>query len=455
MNFLSRILSRSRLLYSQPRKGIIFTQTLASLQPESCCSSSVLRERSFSTTSYVLNSPKLAKESGAASSWRRPSEIPFQGKAANSVKLVGCVRRPVQFQTLTDGKSVAATIIEQDNRELRTALSFSMPYVPNFLIPVVFEGDLAHVVKCHVKESDCVFVSGKLCGDPLPFVVGDYEGSFHIVAQDVYFVQGVEEKAVAKETEEINSGSKTVHVVEEGKAVGKKNGAASKTSLEGFKVKEVKNGATCSDSKTLPQGFKVDEIDNEAKISYSKTAPGGLEVKEIENGAAYDVSEGTVLSLENGDQNGVSRERKTSVTKVGATGSEDWWDVINNPNEWQDYRQRKSEGTVKPKYPDFKHKTKGIALWVNQATPAVLKELDRVGFSSEQVKKGKEELWKSLVENPGKWWDNRSNKRNEKGPDFKNKDSGEALWIRDAPGWAISKLPPLPDIQNTASASTK
>lgn len=32
-------------------------------------------------------------------------------------------------------------------------------------------------------------------------------------------------------------------------------------------------------------------------------------------------------------------------------------------------------------------------------------------------------------------WDNRTNKRNPKGPDFKWADSGDALWLRDKPEW--------------------
>jgi hypothetical protein len=35
-----------------------------------------------------------------------------------------------------------------------------------------------------------------------------------------------------------------------------------------------------------------------------------------------------------------------------------------------------------------------------------------------------------LDANPGGWFDNRFNKRNPKGPDFKNKTTGVALWVR-------------------------
>lgn len=45
--------------------------------------------------------------------WPKPSEIPFQVKVANSVNLIGHVDAPVQFQTASDGKHWAGTVIVQ------------------------------------------------------------------------------------------------------------------------------------------------------------------------------------------------------------------------------------------------------------------------------------------------------------------------------------------------------
>ncbi|KAL3033415.1 hypothetical protein AAZX31_02G136400 [Glycine max] len=52
------------------------------------------------------------------------------------------------------------------------------------------------------------------------------------------------------------------------------------------------------------------------------------------------------------------------------------------------------------------------------------------------------ESWNAFFANPGEWWDNRNNKRNPKAPDFKHKDTGEALWIegRYSPPWVKSQL---------------
>ncbi|KAI3682671.1 hypothetical protein L1987_82826 [Smallanthus sonchifolius] len=53
-----------------------------------------------------------------------------------------------------------------------------------------------------------------------------------------------------------------------------------------------------------------------------------------------------------------------------------------------------------------------------------------------------EELWQAFFANPADWWDNRKNKRSPNYPDFKHKDTGEALWVegRFNPSWVKSQL---------------
>eukprot|EP00249_Psilotum_nudum_P013204 c24212_g1_i1 orf=330-1319(-) len=57
-------------------------------------------------------------------------------------------------------------------------------------------------------------------------------------------------------------------------------------------------------------------------------------------------------------------------------------------------------------------------------------------------KSNTEGLWKSYFENPSEWWDNRGNKRNPRGPDFKHKTTGEGLWVDSwsNPEWVKSQL---------------
>ena len=42
-----------------------------------------------------------------------------------------------------------------------------------------------------------------------------------------------------------------------------------------------------------------------------------------------------------------------------------------------------------------------------------------------------EDKWRRFFADSTRYWDNRFGKRNERAPDFKHKDSGEALWIND------------------------
>ncbi|XP_010500296.1 PREDICTED: protein OSB1, mitochondrial-like isoform X1 [Camelina sativa] len=50
-------------------------------------------------------------------------------------------------------------------------------------------------------------------------------------------------------------------------------------------------------------------------------------------------------------------------------------------------------------------------------------------------------LWQVFFSNPYEWWDNRRSKKNPRQPDFKHKDTGEALWLgSDLPDWVIRRL---------------
>ncbi|KAF3325311.1 hypothetical protein FCM35_KLT10382 [Carex littledalei] len=53
-----------------------------------------------------------------------------------------------------------------------------------------------------------------------------------------------------------------------------------------------------------------------------------------------------------------------------------------------------------------------------------------------------EKRWQAFFANPLDWWDNRRNKKNPNAPDFKHKDTNEALWINSKyiPDWVISQL---------------
>ncbi|VAH69151.1 unnamed protein product [Triticum turgidum subsp. durum] len=144
-----------------------------------------------------------------------------------------------------------------------------------------------------------------------------------------------------------------------------------------------------------------------------------------------------------------------------------WNDVLANPLNWTDNRAEKANGSKNPKYPDFKNKTADEALWLDSAPHYVIEKLDGLTFNSgynaaktgtntgwskfktsqaasPEKQKKEAELWQSLVDSPQSWWDNRADKRSPKAPDFKRKDTGEALWLSPkTPSWVTDALPPV------------
>ncbi|KAJ7514799.1 hypothetical protein O6H91_23G059500 [Diphasiastrum complanatum] len=117
-----------------------------------------------------------------------------------------------------------------------------------------------------------------------------------------------------------------------------------------------------------------------------------------------------------------------------------WQKFFWDPSQWWDKRFDKEN----PEAPDFRHKTTNKALWINdkfspswlQAKFAILDQeapqQSSLPSSSiecrDQVSRTKQ-LWEEFFSDPSQWWDNRSDKRNPRFPDFKHKTARKALWI--------------------------
>ncbi|KAF8109161.1 hypothetical protein N665_0102s0069 [Sinapis alba] len=119
-----------------------------------------------------------------------------------------------------------------------------------------------------------------------------------------------------------------------------------------------------------------------------------------------------------------------------------WKAFFANPDEWWDKRRNKKS----PKLPDFKHKDTGEAIWLNSETPVwVTRQLELLDQSKpdgiEESNDDKVYLWQVFFANPHEWWDKRKSKTNPRQPDFKHKDTGEALWLdSDVPVWVTRQL---------------
>ncbi|KAL0715716.1 hypothetical protein Bca4012_065038 [Brassica carinata] len=126
-------------------------------------------------------------------------------------------------------------------------------------------------------------------------------------------------------------------------------------------------------------------------------------------------------------------------------GDIDLWEAFfANPDDWWDRRRSKKN----PRQPDFKHKDTDEALWLNSETPvwvtSRLELLDQRRGDDDDTEEPEHDeihLWKALVANPDEWWDKRRNKKSPKLPDFKHKDTGEALWLNsETPVWVTRQL---------------
>ncbi|CAO2196255.1 unnamed protein product [Urochloa humidicola] len=351
----------------------------------------------------VAEATAAEEEAEAKAAWQReklpgelppPPTIPFQPKVANTVRLVGTVGAPVHLQRTADGRFSAVSVLVQDRR-----IDF-----PRFWVPIVFKDDLAQVAASHLKENDLVYVSGQLTCDVPPLKLDDGQANIQVLAHLLSFVDSKAVKTDAIMDEEV--------IMDE---------------EEGF-------------MEVVEPEKKV-----EAKRVSSKYPPSSV--------SGY-------------------RSKWDKLNKL-------WNDVITRPQDWNDNRPQKKNGSKNPKYPDFTNKVSKEALWLDSAPTTVLEKLDDVVFGSgyaprredkpysNGMQKGtstnwskfrkspdasatskqkleEEELWRDLLDNPANWWDNRTDKRTPKHPDFKHKDTGKALWIGfKSPQWAVDALPSL------------
>ncbi|CAI8594620.1 unnamed protein product [Vicia faba] len=347
------------------------------------------------------------------SKFSKPTEIPFQPKLANSVNLIGSVNKAVQFETSTDGNPFASTVIS------------TLHHNPSSLsIPVVFQGDLAHIANFHLKQNDVVHVVGQISADPKH---SKPQYQFQVMVQSLSFVQDYPlvkkasltskqtfDSSSEREDEEIKSSEKDIH---------------SKQTEEHDKRKSWK------DVLNKPSRWQV--------FHSTKESPKGAALESKTDGQLQPELKQTI----------------TTAKKYPDSLSNSWDYLLNDPKQWLDFRGSKRSGLVNPRYPDFKRKDGSVPIWIDKAPKWVLSKLEELEFDvpavkSKQAKDSKrDESWNDLVQNPAKWWDNRLEKRNARYPDFRHKDTGVGLWLKGSPSWVLPKLPPLKPKQESAQTS--
>merc|ERR1712224_139776 len=161
---------------------------------------------------------------------------------------------------------------------------------------------------------------------------------------------------------------------------------------------------------------------------------------------------------------------------------------MGQPDLWEDFRAYKASAGAKPTYPDFKHSSLDLALWLNSAPRWVHEKLEKLeaDFQAEALEEWpwmervpldemstptraltssmKDQLWIALFDEPEDWLDFRDAKScgavKPKHPDFKPKDKyhhrtlnsllsdNGALWLDDSatPGWVDKMLQEKPRV---------
>lgn len=481
MNLLARLVSPSstkRLYYLHPVSALCHcdsysTKATSTVQKTPKSTKPKTQKSSGNSYSFAQTIKKQAPPPPPPpplpAAWPKPQPIPYQLKAANFVNLIGNVTAPVKFETNSDGEHFSTTVISLGNEGSVTSLS----------IPVIFGGDLAHIVACHVKENDFVFVSGQMSEDTLGLVSSEILGKLHIVAYNINFVVGFEKSDFDTKV----GFSSSVEIDELGRI---KSKAASGVGFEksafdrkvGFSSPVEIDELGRLRSKD-PSGVEFDGAKGK-KSSIERPAIPLFEAEAEPKSVTVD-SENVVSSTKSvGNNSWESGSKKKDADQT----SNLWSDLVKNPLQWCDYRSHKANGMVKEKFPDFKKKGTGESLWISSGPKWILPKLRQLQFDVKEVKprvlggegerkqnphledsvknlveKGHSERkqnpdlessWKKLVENPQKWWDNRGKKISSKSPDFRHKETGECLWLNRSPEWVLSKLPSVKGGQNTA-----
>ncbi|XP_074350677.1 protein OSB2, chloroplastic-like isoform X2 [Apium graveolens] len=342
---------------------------------------------------------KLVSKSGfdkKDSSFTRPTEIPWQKKVSNLVKLIGRVEAPVEFFEVSGGKSWAATVISQEKKG-----SISLR------IPLIFQGDLAHVAASHLKEEDYVYIDGQLSADSPPPALKCEQSSLQVMVHNVNFVEGsswkknfsdrkilvpLESFKADDASQKKVSGDDDYHREESVSD----NTSQKRESAEEFKILD----QSLLDLITNPQEWwdiRLKQVNSESPAFEHKV--DGKLVHINESTPDWIKRELESVKFDFRTEKKTSKDGRASLNNSGDLISNSWRDLLKNSKQWRDFRENKLRGLVKPKYPDFKHKDSGAALWLDSAPEWVLPGLKGLEFNApfQKGKKADDDTWKDLL----------------------------------------------------------
>ncbi|CAN7054473.1 unnamed protein product [Brassica oleracea var. botrytis] len=344
--------------------------------------------------------------------FRKPLSTSFKFNLSNSVSLMGFVDQPIR---------VIDT--EPDRFGVSTWLRVKDPRDPNrsFRIPLSIWDVMARKCVAHLKPKDFIFVSGRLVSYDKSS--GNENSGFGLDYQ-------------VKVSEVSHVMAPPSHLLDS--EIPKKPKSETVVSLEVARedaIEESKNGDI-----DLWEAFFANP-DDWWDRRRSKNNPRLPDFKHKDTDQALWLSSDTPVwvtsHLELLDQRRGDDTEESEHDEIHL-----WKALFANPDEWWDKRRNKKS----PKLPDFVHKDTDEALWLNSDTPVwVTRQLELLDQSKpdgiEEPNDDKVYLWQVFFANSHEWWDKRKSKTNPRQPDFKHKDTGEALWLdSDVPVWVTRQL---------------
>lgn len=294
--------------------------------------------------SYVSASSASA-EGGVG--FRRPEEIEWQKELANSVMLIGRIHRSVDIRYLDSGKIVATTSIRV-NRPTSSKITDSTVFV------VQFWDELAEIAAAHLKKEDRVFIAGSIWVESHPDNDNLQKTTCKVVARDLKFV-GADYRN------------------EQGANAVFEEQSVQKLSLDERWKDYFDNPHNYWDNRIVKRTPKTPDFKH--KIT-------GSAMWIEDRNTPFWVKERLEQVGENLDAGSTHDQRSKAATETEKL----WQAFFANPSDWWDNRSSKKG----PKYPDFKHKLTGEALWIESYTsPSWVKsQLAALDMKAKTVREG-------------------------------------------------------------------
>uniref|UniRef100_M8CTY6 Protein OSB3, chloroplastic/mitochondrial n=1 Tax=Aegilops tauschii TaxID=37682 RepID=M8CTY6_AEGTA len=303
---------------------------------------------------------------------------------------------------------------------------------PKFWIPVIFQDDLAQIAASHLQENDLVYVSGQLTGDVPPFKHTDGQANIQVVAHLLSFVdsKAVETDLMVDEEEGFMEIAEAEKKVEQTKPVSKYPAHT----FSDYKAKQDKYRTLWNDVLANPLNW----TDNRAEKANGSKNPKYPDFKNktadealwLDSAPHYVLEKLDGLTFNSGYN--AAKTYKPFNSSMGK-GTNTGWSKFKTSQAASPEKQKKEVGSLR--FTAHEHllaDDSHIIAFSGIVAESGGQSSKLVGQPSRQA--GPKDYYSVMFEI----------QRSPKAPDFKHKDTGEALWLSPkTPSWVTDALPPV------------